>query len=207
MAVDSTVKLRDANRSASEASRAFDRFDQLLDTNQSDAIRIVSDEMSILARRMIVANYNRSGVQSQSGKLRDALYDVTARFAFVRGSAKITISMPAGVGDYSKKDGGGNFYRAAASVNYGAVRDSKNTNKRERKAIKRKALKQAKKDGKLTEFDSYAARGVQESSSVSGSMGSVVIQPRGFWQLTGSQKDTLANAALELFMRTVFNFR
>lgn len=206
--------LKKANGSASRLGDLIDSTLRRIDGGVRDAKSEIQTTVTRRVRHMLLENFSRSGVKSRSGKLENALANATVRVNLGGRHPKIVISMPAGVSGYSKKKGGGNFYHASASVNYGAVRGQKGSNKKQRKADKRSAYKAAKKKTKdLFRIDSelygktIADRSKKDSDrrSVSTIGGGTATRPFSFWELTDAQKKELSDMVSAILSKVVFS--
>ena len=184
---DSSAALADANASAADALVAIDQFERSFESKQVKAVSLVKEAILPVVRRMVMLNYNKSGVKTRTGKLKSALSAVQVSFEIKAGRPKVSVSMPSGIRDYSAGDGGGGFYRAAASVNYGAVHDAPDANENDRKKIKKKAQKARAKGSTQKQF-----------------LGARVTEAKDYWTLSRTQQSEIIKVAMTTFMKAVF---
>ena len=177
--------LQRANRSAVGATSAIDKVLDRLDGGIGRAEREIEQQVQRKVRQMLATNYNRSGVETRTGKLLNSLRNVTVTVV-LSDKPKLYIKMPAGMGAYKS---GGNFYKAAAAVNYGAVRKAEGRNAREKKREKKKAAKKAEKTG-------------ADIGAVGGGLG--ITKGFHFWELTSSQKAEIENIVGNVFAEVVY---
>jgi len=186
---DSNKKLSDANRTADNADGFIDGMLRKLDGGVRNAQEAIKDAVTRRVRDMLVANLAKSGVHRRSGKLEQSVALASVKVNLGR-NAKIVISMKDDVDDYSSKEGGGSFYKAAAAVNYGAVHGAKNARKRDKRREKISARKAAKKHG--------------IEGTVSTMSGGRATKAFDFWQLNTTQKTELAEMVGKIFINVVF---
>lgn len=180
---DGDALLEAAADKADSALSALDGMDARIKQGMSAAPESIKTELESRVRQMLLQNLRRSGIQSRTGKLQNAIANVEVSVNLGR-KPKIVIRMPKGISDYAKEDGGGNFYQAAASLNYGAVHGAKGANKREKR-----------KDKKLA----------QKKERDRTSLGYRVTKAWDFWELTVSQKRELADIAGDIFTSVVLD--
>ena len=208
MSKSAARKMDEANKVAEKAS---ENIDKTLNTFQQK-VRRANEKMNMectkAARKMIMKNFSSSGIKSQTGKLKTAIDNINCVVTLLARKPKITIHMPDNISDYSKKEGGGNFYKVANALNAGALRGEKEEkNKKRRKSIKKKMQKFAeKKKGKnsfVTQGQIFS--GGTKTKSGSASFGGVsATKAYKFWDLTESQKRQLRDLAVQIFQDEVF---
>lgn len=195
----------DANSSAQKASNSIDRVVDNMDYKVSRANQIMNAQVTKLVRKMLLQNYNSSGVKTRTGKLVGALSQVEAIVQLKGNSPKVTIYMPAGISNY---ENGGNFYKASAAVNYGSVRGSTEGSAKRKRKIKNKLLKNASKknpsDTVITQGHILSGGTKTKSGSLKFSGGVTVTKPHNFWELSASQQSEVQDLILEIFNREVF---
>ena len=201
-------KIEEANKVAEKAATNIDKTVDTFQQRVKRANEIMNQECSKIARKMVLKNYSASGIKTKSGKLIKAINEIKCVVTLLSRKPKITIHMPDNVADYSKKEGGGNFYKVANALNAGALRGEKEEkNKKRRKSIKKKMQKFAeKKKGKnsfVTQGQIFA--GGTKTKSGSASFGGVsATKAYKFWDLTESQKRQLRDLAVQIFQDEVF---
>lgn len=174
---------------------------------RNHALGMANKALTRTARSFVLSNYNASGVDSKSGRLMNEINQIVAIMQIRENTRpQITVRFRKGIADYSKEDGGGSFYRAAGSVNYGAVRQNQNMNKLDKKTAKNKAYKQALKEGKAVVLDNVLVKVGRESKRKQAQKirafgsGISVTSPKHFFTLSGSQKSQLAEQGMNFFL-------
>jgi len=201
-------KMEEANKVADKAS---ENIDKTLNTFQQK-VRRANEKMNMectkAARKMIMKNFSSSGIKSQTGKLKTAIDNINCVVTLLARKPKITIHMPDNVSDYSKKEGGGNFYKVANALNAGAIRGSSEKNKKRRKAIKKKVQKNAAKKNPKggVVAQGYVLEGgkTTKSGSTTFAGGTSVTKAFPFWNLTSTQQAELQGVAVSVFNKVVF---
>ena len=174
--VDGNTKLKRASENTDKTNQYIDDMISKLEDAERNAGSKLTNQVAARVRSMLATNFRRSGVQVRSGRLAEALAQVTVKVNLGR-NARIVISMPTNEEPY---ENGSNFYKAAASVNFGSVRGLTDKNKRRRKTFKNQAQKRAK-------FDKDPSKKSQKT------LGTVVTRPFGYWELTAAQQRELAS--------------
>ena len=197
--------LSDANRTAERATESIDKVVDGMDARVDRANQIMNAEVTKLVRTMLLTNYNRSGIKTNTGKLRGALGQVTAVVILKGNKPKVSIHMPDGIGNY---ENGGNFYKASAAVNYGAVHGSKEANSKRKRKIKRKVQRNAKKKNPkntiIAEGHILSAGKQTKAGSTEFSGGTTVTKAFDFWTLTAAQNQEIKSLIFEIFNKEVF---
>ena len=197
--------LQQANDTANKAMSSVDKTIDNMDAKVDRANAIMNTQVTTLVRTMLLTNYNRAGIKTNTGKLRGALGQVEAIVILKGKKPKISIHMPSGIGGY---DNGGNFYEASAAVNYGAVHGSTEGNSKRKKNIKKKVQKNASKkkpqDTIIAEGHVLSAGKQTKAGSTEFAGGVKVTKAFGFWTLSSAQQKELQNLVLEIFNQEVF---
>jgi len=208
VARDTNTQLKDANNTASKAAQNIDRTVDNFRTKVKRANEIVNKECTKLARKMIQKNYASSGLKTKSGKLAKAIQEIECIVTMLSKKPKIIIHMPDSVGDYPKKNGGGNFYAVANALNSGSLRGGKEKNKKRRKSIKKKIQKNSEKKNPKSNLiiQGHVLSGGKQTAagSTSFSGGTSVTKAYNYWTLTSSQHEQLRNLVVTIFQREVF---
>lgn len=155
----------------------------------------VAEMVTPLVRGILAAKYDASGMKSKSGKMIDAINN-TMVFVKISGrKPSIVYALPSNIAGYGGKAG---FYQIFTGLSYGSVRGLSGANKKEKRGIKKIALKG--KTGIVGQFQygDGKTKAVSESGAVSA--GSVVVtKPRGFWVMSNSEQATVRAAVLSGF--------
>lgn len=89
-------------------------------------LRAAAKDMEPMIRSMVRGNLSRAGIKSRTGKLLRAVNAIQVGINLAKGA--LVYFYPAGISDYKSKGGNrSSFYEAAASLNYGAVRQPLHT--------------------------------------------------------------------------------
>lgn len=202
-----TQELSKANETAAKAEKSIDNTVSNMRQKVKRAEKEMNRTATSMARTMLLSNYAKSGVKTRTGKLKSALSQAEAKVILGGKNPRLTVTLPSGIGNYDAKHGGGDFYKAAASVNYGSVRNSGEKNTKRRKNIKKKVLKAAdKKNPKdvVVEGRVLGAAKKTEAGSIDAGGGTVVTKPHNFWELNASQQIQIRNAVMQIFNQIVF---
>lgn len=194
----STRKLREANREADSAASAIDKLLDRIDKGNRVATKDIQGRLESRVRGMLVSNYAKSGVATRTGTLLRALQQAQVKVSLGK-NPRVVISLPAG---YENAYGeGSNFYKAAAAVNYGAVRGAKNANKKEKRKAKKNAYKKADKIDKVSRelYGDWISDTKARTTE-----GYSVTRPKEFWTLTTAQKQEISAIAGVAFSQIYF---
>jgi len=137
-------------------------------------------------RGMFVTNYRKSGMKVNTGKMLKAVQNANVRFSWKGKAPKLVIAMPAGMTGYEENGKSSNFYKVAASNNYGAVRTTGDFKQKAKKKIKTKLL-----SGKSVFVKGHtfkAGKDKRKSVSLGGGQSVIIVQPKTFFALDSSQK-------------------
>ena len=198
---DSERELNEATQLSEEADKAFESLLRNLDRLQKELKSKCEAFILPRVKGMLRQNLKTSGVKSKTGKLERALNNVTVNVIMGGKKPRIKIWMPGGISDYPKEDGGGVFYRAAASVNYGAVKSTKeDIRKKDKKALKKRVQKA--KEGGTAIGGGFILEGGQKTEA--GTMqfkqaGISVTKAFNFWELSASQKREIQSLVVSFF--------
>jgi len=201
-----TEKLRQATRATDGLLTAITAYDNAWPRKRRQVLERVNEIITATARKFIRSNFAKSGIESKSGKLAEEINNVVAVMQLRDlGKPAIFIRFRKGIGEYDKKSGGGNFYQAAAAVEYGAVRGAKNAKRQEKRRLKKKAMKQKEKTGQAKLEDGVFIKKGRESKSKGQKVsffGSTITatDPHPFFKLNGSQQQMLTAQALDFFI-------
>lgn len=188
-----------ANNSAEKAEKSIDKTISKSDEKVQRAIAVMESQATALVRSMLVSNYGSSGVKTKTGKLKDALNNAIVKILIRGRNPRLVIMMPKNISAYDKKDGGGNFYEAAAAVNYGALRASKEKNVKRRRAMKTKL--QRSSVGKTAVTQGHIITTVaetQEGSKVAAG-GTSATKGFHFWELSAEQQVQVRDLVMRIF--------
>jgi len=202
-----TQELTKANETASKAESSIDRTVNRMSEKVKRAEREMNRAATSMVRQMLLANYAKSGVKTRTGKLKSALSQAQAKVILGGRKPRIIVTLPSGIANYDAKDGGGDFYRAAAAVNYGSVRNSGEKKSKRRKKIKNKVLKGAQRKNPkdvVVEGRILGTAKTTKAGSVDAGGGTVVTKPHDFWELNSSQQSQVRDAVMKIFNRVVF---
>lgn len=206
--MDSNKKMDAANDANEKASSGLEKTLSEIQRQASLAESKIIEYIRPLIRGFVLANYNKSGIKTQSGKLKNAIENLDVKLILFGKKPRISIFLPASIPDYKENEGGGNFYKAASAVNYGAVRNNNEKNKRRRKALKNQTQKNSKKENWngsiVTSGQALTGGKKNESGTVEYSDGTTVTKAYNFWELTSSQKDAVRAAIMRIFNQEVF---
>ena len=108
------------DRVTADLSAYADRVDALGDDFVGIVYAQAAESIDPLVQESLAENLNSSGIKTRTGKLAQAVSNATVSARKTAKGVSIIIAMPASVGKYSGKNAG--FYKAAAALNYGAVR-------------------------------------------------------------------------------------
>jgi len=189
-----------------EVEKADDAIDEFVNGVQSliENARIkIQEKITPVVREMLVVNYNRSGIKTNTGKLLGALKNAEVFVQFDAKKPKIVIRMPAGIDDYEE---GSNFYEVASSLNYGAMHSNIESGQKKKKTIKKAVLRNSnKKKPSNTIIAGGHVLGVSSGkNSIGIGGGDYVTKPYDFWSLTKQQEQTIMDIALEIFNKEVY---
>lgn len=198
-------KFEQANQSANKAEREINTTISKTDARVQKAMQEITRRITPMVRGFLVQNYNKSGVKTRTGKLLKALQRTEVKINIFGRKPKLTIHMPAGVDKY--KDGS-DFYEASAAVNYGAIRNVAEGNKKRRKNLKKKAQKKInrKKSGGDVIGQGHILKDANKTKggSLKFEGGVVVTKGFNFFELTSSQQSQINDEIIRIFNRVVF---
>lgn len=187
-----------------EAENNIDQLITGIDQRVKSAESKINSELTKLARKFLLNNYTRSGLKTRTGKLKNALASSNVVVSLGK-NPNIKIIMPSGLSNY---EDGSNVYEVASSLNYGAVHNINERNKKRKRSIK-KAVQRNSKKKKMS--DTVVAQGhiltgakkTKKGSTKFGG-GSYVTKAYNFWELSSSQMEELKSRALEIFNEEVY---
>jgi hypothetical protein len=129
-----------------------------------------------------------------TGKMLGAINDVSVRINMWGRKPSILYSLPGGIGPYegSKVP----FYQVFMAQSYGSVRGATGAKKKDKKAIKKMALKG--KDGIAGRYQKIGGRLRYADESGALKMGNVIVtKPKEFWQMTRAEESQVRNLVSE----------
>jgi len=147
------ARLENVRRSIEQTENVVEKLDKNATAIAQRAMQDSFLKMRPQVRRMLESNLKSSGVGSKTkgrqstGRLASAVKNSSIQLRFGKGKAKhtprIAIFMPKNIGDYAggKGGGAGNFYKAAASLNFGSVyAEGSSAGERAKRTFKKKAV-------------------------------------------------------------------
>ena len=151
----------------------------------------VTPKVTDLVRSIIMRKYNAAGMgtlskgRTSTGKMASAIKSVSVRINMFGRKPSIVYSLPGNIQPYEGSKAP--FYQVFMGQSYGSVRGAVGATKKDKKAIKKMALKG--KDGIAGQYQKTGS--VLRYADASGSIkaGSVVVtNPKEFWQMTNSEE-------------------
>jgi len=106
--------IEEANEAAETAVQKIDQINDTINSNIKNILPSISNKLTPIVRQMVLANYDRSGIKSRTGKLRNALSSVQIKITWDGKRPYYTVFIPDGQGKYTS---GSNFYEVANSLN------------------------------------------------------------------------------------------
>lgn len=120
----SVANLDDAASKVNVGVARFSAWSRIMGAPEA-ILRAAARDTEPMIRSMVRGNLSRAGIKKRSGKLLRAVNAIQVGINLSKGA--LVYFYPAGIPDYGKGGKRSSFYEAAASLNYGAVRQPRHT--------------------------------------------------------------------------------
>lgn len=150
-----------------------------------DVIIDITPKVTDFVRSMLERKYLAAGMKSHTGKMLGAIRQTSVRINMWGRKPSIIYSLPSGIDSYNGSDAP--FYQVFMGQSYGMVRGATGAKKKDKKAIKKLALKG--KDGIAGRYQKTGSQIKYADADGAINFGSVVVtKPKMFWQMTSSEE-------------------
>ena len=165
----------------------------------------ITPSIRVMVRDILLSKYDAT-MSTKTGKMRGEIEKVGVVLIPFGRKPRVTYHLQGGVSDYGRgpdaKAPDGGFYSVFSAQSYGAVRGMPGAKRKEKRGIKKLALRNKSGVYGSAAYSNGKVRKVSEEGSVS--VGRVVVtRPKTFWQMTPAEERTVQEAVVREFNEAI----